>query len=166
MLPDIDIRLDTITKALQESVLPALKDGEQAAREQIGLITMHLAIIRAQWKKALPFELGSFDELCKLGRQLQDIVTDSALRTALTNELSAAAALTRTDYAQVNMALRRLGAVIDQVITEHDINSPMSHALKGALVAYALAEATRNRAFFAGTGVDPDAHELPGLETF
>jgi hypothetical protein len=76
MLPDIDIRLDTIIKSLQESVLPALNDGEQSAREQIGLIVSYLSIIRAQWKKALPFELGSFDELCKLGRQLRDIVTD------------------------------------------------------------------------------------------
>ena len=164
MLPDIDLRLQAITKALEETVLPALKDGEQMARETVGLIMAQVTIIRAQWKTALNFDLGTYDALCEVGGKLQASITDDTVGAELAAVLREVGGLNRTDYDAVSRELRRLGLVLDRVIREDDVTTPMSQVMKDTMIAYGRHEAWRYRVYFASTGLDPDVRELPGIE--
>ena len=52
MNPDIDLRLQSMLKALTDVIVPALPAQERMAREQAGLLIGHLQIISEQWRHA------------------------------------------------------------------------------------------------------------------
>lgn len=165
MLPDIDLRLKSIAKTLREIVLPAVSESEQNAREQVMLIIDQLAMIEPQWKAALKFELGSYDLLCELARTLLPLADDGDLCADLGGAVEAATMLDRTDYDAVSSEVKRLGRLLDRVISEDYATASMDPRLFDAVLDYGAREAWRNRVWFAASGVDPDVANLPGIET-
>ena len=163
MLPDIDLRLDTIASALSEVVLPAVPAEECLAREHIVLAIAHLRMIKAQWRCALAFELGTFDAQCALARQLLPGLDDATLGAGISSALAAAGTLDRTDYDAVSRALKTLAALLDGAIRDYERGSPLEPALAAAVLDYGRREAWRQRVWFAGAGIDPDRDELPPI---
>jgi hypothetical protein len=165
MLPDIALRLKSIVKTLRDIVLPAVPESEQNARDQVMLIIDQLAIIEPQWKAALKFELGSHDLLRELARTLLPLADDEDLRSDLGAAVDASATLDRTDYDAVSREVKRLGCLLDRVISGDFTTTPMDSRLFDAVLDYGAREAWRNRVWFAASGVDPDVANLPGIET-
>jgi hypothetical protein len=164
MLPDIDLRLQAIAKTLQDIVLPAVPAAEQQAREQIMLIIAHLAILEPQWKMALKFELGTYDGLCKLARQVQSLSGDKTLQCELDAALATSITLDRTTYEIVSREVKHLAGLLDRVISGDSTTAPLDSKLFNAVLAYSELEVWRNRVWFAASKVDPEGAELPGLD--
>lgn len=165
MLPDIDLRLKSMTKTLREIVLPAVSGSDQHTRDQLMLVVEQLGLIELQWKAALKFELGSYDLLCELARELRALAGDEGLCTALDEALDASTTLDRTDYDTVSGAANRLGGLLDRVISGDFTRASMDRRLVDAVLDYGARETWRNRVWFAACGVDPDAADLPGIDT-
>jgi hypothetical protein len=163
VLPDIDLRIQSIVKTLQDIVLPAVAENEQQAREQVALVMGHLGIIQSQWKVALKFELGTYDGLCNLAREVRALVSDHALQQEIDAALVAATTLDRSDYDAVSREVKRAGAMLDRVIDDKHA-SRLDPELFAAVLAYGDREAWRNRAWFAGSQIDPGAADLPSIE--
>ncbi len=163
MLPDIDLRLQAMTKTLQDIVLPAVPEAEQQAREQVMLIIGNLGILGAQWKVALKFELGTYDGLCRLAGDARALVDDATLRGELDAALVTAGKLDRTDYDLVSHEVKRIGGVLDRIISGDYTTVPIKRELFEKVREYGHHEAWRYRVWFAASQVDPDAAALPGI---
>ncbi|MBD0860341.1 hypothetical protein IA539_03840 [Gordonia sp. zg691] len=165
MNPSLHLRIDSVIRALTDTVSPVVGDDERAA-EQLALSISHLAVIRDQIDLAAgfdSFELAGFE---KLAAVLLDICAD---RGAV-GEAAAALAATVAEPARpgdtslVRDRKHRLGAGIDALIEEVTVNG--NETIRAAVVSAVLrAERPRidaNRALFAGMGWEPDA-DLPDL---
>lgn len=162
MLPGIDIRIANLIKAIEEVVLPAIPSQERLAKEQARLIASHLAMIAEQWHLALPFELGSLDNICALARDLSPHV-DEAQSTTLRTALAEADSINRSKIADVEQAIKTVGAAVDSVILGDDGDSSLSDAARTIILRYGKAQSLRERVWFKSNGQDPDANELPDL---
>jgi hypothetical protein len=163
MNPDIDLRLDSITKALADVILPALPQEQRFARDQLGLVLGHLRIIAAHWKHALRYELACCDALCGLARELAGLIDDPALRDAIDAAVACAASVDRSDYARVSAALHALGTQVDRAISAGYTTAPLDSRVTRAVIAYAAAAAPRARIWHRDSGLDPDAAALPSI---
>lgn len=50
MTPDIDLRISTMVRAMEEVVMPAVDTHNGLAREQAALLVGQLKLLAAQWK--------------------------------------------------------------------------------------------------------------------
>ncbi len=163
MLPDIDLRLTSVLKALNEVILPALPDDQSMAREQAHLVVAHLGIIAVQWKHALKFELAAYDAMRSLAQTLRPHAGADSER--IDAALDGANTLDRSNYCQVSAAARELGALVAEVIDDDGSTAAMDVSLQAAVLAHAKQQALRERAWFAACALDPDAARMPSFET-
>ncbi len=70
MIPSIDDRLDSVMRALQEVILPALEPQQSLAIEQAHLSLAHLGLIRERLDEAPSFELDEAQTLTTLACRL------------------------------------------------------------------------------------------------
>lgn len=162
MLPSIDLRIATLVKAIQQVILPALPASERLAQEQARLIVGHLGMIADQWKHALPFELRSLENMRALAEELAPLVAP-AQSTALTTALAATADTDPTSIEPVQAAICTIGKAVDAVILGDDGRIPLPDAARKAILRYGKAQSFRERAWFGGSGQDPDRAELPAI---
>lgn len=165
MLPDIDLRLASVTKALTEVVVPALPADASLAREQAHLVIAHLDLIAGQWKHALKFELAAYEALCSLARKLRPHAGSTSTAERIDSALAAANTLDRSDYSQVSAAARELGALVARIIDADGTTAAIDGSLQTAVLAYAAEQALRERAWSAACALDPDAATLPAFDT-
>lgn len=162
MLPSIDLRIANVVKALEQVVLPALAPGERLARDQVVLCVGHLQMIAAQWRWAAAFEARSLDAMITLADEVTPLI-DPSFRDELAAVLTAAKQTDRHNLGAIEEAVVHLGGVIDRIILGDDGKLPLPDAVRDAVLAYAERQATRERAWFAQTGLDPDRQELPSI---
>ena len=108
MIPSIDDRLDSVVRALQEVILPALAPHQSLAIEQTHLSLAHLRLVRERLDDAPRFELDEAQTLLTLAGRLIETAgggesTLSAARALRSTVESAAldgpAAVRRTTHA-------------------------------------------------------------------
>lgn len=165
-MPDIDLRLANVLKALTEVVLPALPDDARFAREQAQLAIGHLQLVATQWPLALRFELGTLAATCALARTLAAHLDSAhaAHAAPLTAALAAAETVDRTDYAAVSAAQRTLAATVNAAITNDQDKAPLSRAVQDAVLAYGARQSLRQRAWLKQCGLDPDGATLAEID--
>lgn len=161
MLPSIDLRIANVIKALEQVILPALTPRERLARDQINLCIGHLRMIGEQWRWAAAFESGSFHAMIALAKAMQPSV-DPFYADELAAAIISADAIEGDDLA-VEHGIVALGGLIDRIILGEDGQFPLAPELWNAVLAYGERQATRERTWFAATGLDPDRRELPGI---
>lgn len=162
MLPSIDLRIANVIKALEQVILPALTPRERLARDQINLCIGHLQMIGEQWRWAAAFESGSFHAMIALAKAMQSSV-DPFYADELAAAIMSADAIEWGDLAAVEHGIVALGSLIDRIILGEDGQIPLAPELWDAVLAYGETQATRERTWFAATGLDPDRRELPGI---
>ncbi len=163
MNPDLDLRLQSMLKALSDVILPAIPAEQSLARDQTRLVMGHLTVLAAHWKHALNYELDSLSLACGLAEELAGMGLERTLRDELSAAVARARALDRSDYDAVSAAHRTLQQVIARVIAGDDSCAPMSAALKTAVLRYSTIRATRERIWHRGAGLDPDTAKLPPI---
>ncbi len=163
MNPDLDLRLQSMLKALADVILPAIPADQSLARDQTKLVMGHLSVIAGQWKHALNYEFESLRLACKLARELADLGLTSELSNTLHAAVAEAERLDKSDYDAVSAAHRALKQVIDRIIAGADSDALMPSALKAAVLSYSLVQARRERIWYQGAGLDPDTAKLPPI---
>jgi hypothetical protein len=73
MNPSVDDRLNSVLRALETVVLPALPETASLAREQVMLAMGHIQIVQAQRDATPGFEQGELDDISAMGRAILDI---------------------------------------------------------------------------------------------
>ena len=163
MNPDLDLRLQSMLKALSDVILPAIPVDQSLARDQAKLVMGHLTVIAAHWKHALNYELENLRLACGLAGELAGMNLENALRDELSIAVAQADALDRSDYDAVSAAHRELKRIIDRVVSADHSRAPMPAALMNAVLRYSARRATRERIWHRGAGLDPDTATLPSI---
>ena len=136
MLPNIDLRIQNIVKALEQVIIPALPPGEKLAKDQAGLCIGHLNMIARQWKQCAQFEATSLAAMEALGRKLASLVDP-------------------VFAAQIR--------AIDKAILGRDGRFALPSAAWNAILDYGDRQSLRERSWFSDNGLDPDRLTLPGI---
>ncbi|EQB10754.1 MULTISPECIES: hypothetical protein [Sphingobium] len=163
MLPNIDLRIANMIKALEQVILPALPREQRQARDQAMLVAGHLRMMGDQWKSALLYEQVSLDDLAGLARELLSDAPAS-VASRLENALAAAQACDRVSITALEQANIDLGNAVDAFILGGDDHAPLSQAVTDAVLAYGLRHARRERTWFKANRLDPDRDDLPAIE--
>jgi hypothetical protein len=162
MLPNIDVRIANLIKAMEQVVLPALPKSERLARDQAMLVVGHLRMISGQWKNALRFEQVTLDALTDLADRLSGIVS-APFAGELQAAAKAARAADRTSIDGLEAAYSALGNVIDNTILGGPDHVALPQAAVDALFDYGSRNAQLERTWFKAIGFDPDRAELPEI---
>lgn len=162
MLPNIDVRIANLIKAMEQVVLPALPKSERLARDQAMLVVGHLRMISGQWKSALRFEQVSLDALIDLAEKLAGVVAEP-FAGQLTAAAATARAADRGSVDGVEAANKELGAVIDNAILGGPDHAPFPQAAVDVLFDYGSRQARVERTWFKAIGFDPDRADLPEI---
>lgn len=162
MLPNIDVRIANLIKAMEQVVLPALPKSERLARDQAMLVVGHLRMISGQWKQALRFEQVSLDALSDLADKLAGIVAEP-FAGQLADAVKVARVVDRGNVDGVEAANKALGTVIDNVILGGPDHVALPQAAVDVLFDYGSRQARVERTWFKAIGFDPDRAELPEI---
>lgn len=166
MMPSIELRLATMARALEEVILPAIEPGNDLAREQAQLLIAHLGLIGAHWQRAHRYDALVLSAIEALAHELL-LAADGGPET-----LKAAAALAECVQAGTagssDAARRRadLAAAIDTLVSAcaGDGSAAFRETLFKAIVAHGGVQARRDRVWFAGSGMDPEAATLESID--
>lgn len=162
MLPNIDLRIQNIVKALEQVIIPALPHGEKLAKDQAGLCIGHLNMIARQWKLSAAFEATSLAAMEALGKRLVPLV-DPVFAAQITATLDSVAGTARDDPDAMEAAIVELGGTIDKAILGGDGRFALPPAAWTAILDYGDRQSLRERSWFADNGLDPDRLTLPGI---
>ncbi|MCK9285185.1 MAG: hypothetical protein M0P39_12995 [Rhodocyclaceae bacterium] len=172
MTPSIELRIQTMMKAMTEVILPAIESGNDLAREQGQLMIAHLGLLARHWDKALAYDTLCLGELIRLAKRLCDEASGGPRTTA------AAAALREllhshapdgavpATQARINEVRVALAAGIDHLVraTEVDSSAAFHAGSAKAILDHAALQAWRDRVWFADAGMDPERAGLPSIE--
>lgn len=165
-MPSIELRLATMVRALEEVILPAIAPGNDLAREQAQLLIAHLALVGKHWQRAHRYDALTLEAMRTASAALV-AAADGGARTG-----DAAAALASCLHAvpdgTVDAAARRaaLAAAVDTLVTASAIDGSAGFraALFNIIVAHGRAQAARDRAWFADSGMDPESATLDTID--
>lgn len=162
MLPNIDVRIANLIKAMEQVVLPALPKSERLARDQAMLVVGHLRMITGQWKHAVRFEQVTLDALIGLADNLAGIVAPP-FSTQLADAAVTARKADRGSVDALEAAYSALGTVIDNVILGGPDHVALPQEAIDALFEYGSRQAHVERTWFKAIGFDPDRATLPEI---
>jgi hypothetical protein len=167
MMPSIDLRLQTMSKAMADVILPAIAPENALAREQAQLLMAQLGMIAQHWRKAAEYDALGLREIAVLAERLCVVATGGAeTRTAA----DALAALLRERKGLPGGAVDEERAAIARAIdaliraSGADGDEAFKLASSEAIVEYSALEAWRGRVWFAGCGMDPERARLPEID--
>ncbi|MES2492533.1 MAG: hypothetical protein V4579_04535 [Pseudomonadota bacterium] len=162
MLPNIDVRIANLIKAMEQVVVPALPESERLARDQAMLVVGHLRMISGQWKSALRFEQVALDALTDLAEKLAGIVA-APFAGQLAEAAQTARKADRGSIDGLEQAYNALGGVIDNVILGGPDHASFPQAAVDVLFDYGSRQARVERTWFKAIGFDPDRADLPEI---
>ncbi|NVE96033.1 hypothetical protein [Altererythrobacter lutimaris] len=109
MNPSVDDRLNSVLRALETVVLPALPPEASLAQEQVMLAMGHLQIIQAQRDVTPAFEQGELEDISILARAMLEVSEApeavSTARQALISALESDVALARNKAEAIRSAI-------------------------------------------------------------
>jgi hypothetical protein len=164
--PDIEVRLLSVIKAIEQIIMPAIDPANPMAREQAAIAIGHLRVIRGQSAYLADYQLLCLEEMVQLGQELvaaarggpATMAAISALRSAIRANASSAPPLSA-------LAARRdaIATAVDHLINASAIDGSdvFLQESERIVVRHGSKQADRDRAWFKATGLDPDAATLP-----
>ena len=172
MTPSIELRIQTMIKAMAEIILPAIGPGNDLDREQGQLMIAQLGLIARQWDKALAYDSLCLREMVCLARTLCEQAAGGSQTTAAAAALSATLQSQApggelpTTLATIKEVRAALAAGGDQLVQATEVDSSEAfHAASAKIILdYATLQVWRDRVWFAEAGMDPERAELPTIE--
>lgn len=161
MIPEFDLRLDSMLRAMTTIVLPAIDPANNLAREQATLVVAHIAMMQQQWDK-----LDAYARLC-IG-DIERVIAALEIRGGPVTQ-AAGASLDALDFgARVppNQIYRKAMARLENLVraVEVDGDSAFRRALHRDVLLFGNRQAERDRAWFAMSGFDVNAKDRPTIE--
>lgn len=162
MIPGIELRLDSMRRAVAEVILPAIDPANSLAVEQAMLLLGHFGLLIDQVGKADVYARLCFDDLAKMASAIeaQGGPVTQAAAAALSTAIGTSTKTGEADY-------RSGASALEALIRAADVDAEASFrlALRKQVLAFGKRQATRDRSWFAASGFDPDAASLPSIET-
>jgi hypothetical protein len=155
MNPSVDDRLNSVLRALQTVVLPALPDNASLAREQVMLAIGHIQIIQAQRDATPAFEQDELDDLRTMAEAILAIDAPPAPCARERDALAAVLANADAD-GPPRQAAEAIRAAIDALlIAARTAGEARFHtALAATILPLGRARARKDREWFAIMGFD------------
>lgn len=169
MTPDIGMRLGTIARALQQVVIPALPADQVLAIEQATLCLGHLGVIAEQLDYAADYDAVCLTAMTELAEQLVEAAgggpkTQAAAETL--RDLVTRSGASPDDAAATAKEQRNaLAGGIDTLIGASGLDGDAGFvaASQRLVLEHGARQSFRDRAWFRGSGLDPDRARLPGI---
>jgi hypothetical protein len=167
MMPSIDLRLQSMAKALADVILPAIAPENALAREQAQLLTAQLGMIAKHWRRAADYDALGLREIAALAERLSAVATGGPETRAAAHRLAAVLRKRKGRRAgAVDEERAAIASAIDGLIRASGVDGdePFKQASSGAILEYSALEAWRGRVWFAGCGMDPERARLPEID--
>lgn len=153
MNPSVDDRLNSVLRALQTVVLPALPESASLAREQVMLAMGHIQIIQAQRDATPGFEEGELADIREMAAAVLALgeapAACAAERRALCVALAGEAVPTRAASEAIRTAVDAL------LVAARKAGAAEYHAaLAATILPLGRARARKDREWFAIMGFD------------
>jgi hypothetical protein len=159
MVPDIDLQLRVVIRALRDVVLPAVDSGNRPALEQLHLSIATLVMAEAR----LPLAGG------RLRAELANAIAlaEAADAAALAAPLSTAKAVLedpRADTRDLEIHKARLLTAVSTLVDDAPGDGARADSLARAVVATSKPQFDLIRAWCLPAGFEPDPDEVPPIE--
>lgn len=172
MLPDMSLRLQTMVRAMQDVIVPAISKNDALAREQAFIVLGSLNIIAEQVSLVVDATIVEIIATTKLLEDLADIgECGSAVRQAIKESRSVAAegtaiaALSFPAQARLKALLKELreraDAIVEAAMT--DGSKEVRLTTQEAVLAYAGPQILRWRSANRTAGFEADPDSIPPL---
>jgi len=167
MSPDIDVRLQSVIKALEQVILPAVDPNNPLAREQAALAIGHLYMIRGQWPYMADYAAICLADIVKLGGDLLK-VADGGMNTrnaasAVKSTLDQVSNEQGGHTTAISQRRDAIAVAVDDLINASAIDGSKSFrdSSENIVLDYGIYQTSRDRAWFKASGLDPDCANLP-----
>lgn len=165
MNPSLDVRIQSMIRAITETILPQLEPGTAAA-DQAALVAGHLAVIRDQIDVAVNFDRFELRSYRTLAASLADFSfggpeTSSAMKH-LTSLIEAPIA---EHPAGVRKQVEMLGAAVESLVhaVASDGSTGVGARATSTVIDHERRRIAANRSLFLGMGWEDDSDDLPDL---
>lgn len=155
MNPASALRIDTLMRTLQDTIMPAIRDDQPLAKEQAGLMLGHLAALQQQANREHAVDDYSQRLLFKLA--------DALLELGAAEE-SVAGWLAELDVARKKLEVTAMGFHLERILACSDTSAAFKRESTKALIQYAEAHTNMGRAWFLPMGFDGNPKELPTVD--
>ncbi|MGB7419302.1 MAG: hypothetical protein WA918_09000 [Erythrobacter sp.] len=155
MNPSVDDRLNSVLRALETVVLPALPSSASLAHEQVMLAMGHIQIVQAQRDATPGFEQGELDDIRSLALAL--LALDDAPHSCAA-ERTALRDAVETESEDPRAAAEAVRLAIDDLLVTARQAGELAYqsALSRTILPLARERAAKDRAWFAIMGFDID----------
>lgn len=162
MIPDIELRLDSVRRALTEVILPAIDAGNSLAIEQTMLAIGHIGMIMGQADSVADYVSICFADLVET---MADLPPADGPKTAAAAATFAAALPVPAQDADCRAAYRTASAALEHLIrtADGDGDTAFRRELHQRVLAFTKRQSLRERSWFGASGFDPDARTLPSI---
>lgn len=154
MNPSNQLRLATMIRAIQESIMPAIREDAPLAKEQAGLLMGHLAAMMQQDGQEHAVVAREWELLAELAGKLLDAAEgDSALTESAEKARTALAASDAT----------ALSFAVEAMLANTEAGASFKVASAKLAMTYAKAHTNLGRAWFMPMGFDGPSAALPSV---
>jgi hypothetical protein len=166
MMPSIELRLQTMTKALQEVILPAIAEGNDLAREQAQLLLAHLGLLGQHWRHAQRYDQMTLDAIKALATQLLTAAAGGAATMQAAADLRVCLQHLNEKNADAAHQRAMLAAAIDSLVSASgkDGERTFRDCLFDAIVEHGAQQTARDRVWFAASGMDPESAAFASID--
>lgn len=161
MVPDLDLQLQVVIKALKDTVMSAVDPAHRVALEQLGLSIATLAMVRERLPLAALREWQDLADAIALGRAASAEASSTMLEQAI-GEGAALLDDARPTPGARNAATRAILSAVSVAVREAEDDAT---ALMRAVVEASRPALDLARAWGKSAGFEPDPDEVPELAT-
>lgn len=163
-----DIQIQSMIKALTDTVMPALDPDNTPAQEQAKLIVGMLQLMRKQLPIQFQFDCDELERLIGFSQSLREIDNESKDERVLQSEECAKRVLDGAGSSpeDLELSIKRLRSEIGQRITRlySTLESSKQKQLKDLVLATSREQLIRDRSLLLQQGWEPDPEALPSIE--
>jgi hypothetical protein len=166
-MPSIELRLQTMAKAMTDVILPALGPENALAREQAQLMIAQLGVIAKHWRRAAEYDALGLREMFALAERLGGVATGGAETRVAADALASLLRGRETrGTGAVDEERAAIANAIDTLIRASGIDGDeeFRRASSDAILEYSALQAWCDRVWFAGCGMDPELARLPEID--
>lgn len=164
-----DIQIQSMIKAMTDTVLPALDPGNKLAQEQTRLVLGMLALLRRQLPVQFAFDCDELQRLIALSQALRVLDVDGADEAQRRDEMKALYVLAgaQSSPEDVLESVRHLRSLIGTQVTRlySVVDGDARSRLQQLVLDYSEEQLLRDRALLVQQGWEPDPDALPSIET-
>lgn len=162
MVPDFDLQLQVAMKALAETVAPAVDPTNSVAKEQLNLAIGTLGIVRSRLPYVRAFVRRQSQDAIAIAEKIASIVGASAAGSigGAVEKMQQTLRDPEADVFAIENARSELVSASCAAIEA----APASPQLQALILNDTEASVNRLRAWYIGSGFDPDPKSLKPLE--